>query len=142
MGNRRDGGSEFFRNLVNPEGNVIDEKIVINPMTGQVMRIRREQKTSYTDKGTPEIITRELPVQCICGDVISKGKDLAFCAVGGEPVCRLHSVTDPFCGATLCLMHSKLVAIDNSYFRLCEACAKQVKIEKIKRAIKKFFLGR
>lgn len=95
---------DFLERFISSEGRISDEIWFVNPQTGEEYCVRREEITSYTNAGFPEIVSREFPIQCCYGDIITNPRDLAFCASPScqQPVCRVHSVTC-LCGHIFCL---------------------------------------
>ena len=136
-------GAEFIQELITPEGKIIREVVFGNPYTGEVYRIIEIHETRYDQaSGAPVVHDEYLLPTGIDGCVLDDLNEFSICAEGGEPVSRIHSVVDPFCGRILCLMHSQLVDVDGMQLRVCAMCAKAIKRQKLKKAIIGFFFGK
>ena len=136
-------GEDFLRDVLTPEGRIVRQIVSRNPYTGEVYRLTAISDTRYDPAtGRPEILTQFLAPTGIDGVLILEPGELSICGEGGEPVSRVHSVVDPFCGRILCFMHSQLVDVGGIPLRVCAQCARALKWEKFKRAVLGFFFRR
>ena len=118
-----------------------DEVYLVNPITGEPIPIIHQRVTMVDPRtGNVVVVSRRSAIQCSYGDLIPEGESLAFCHFdGGAPVCRLHSVVDPFCGGIYCLIHSRIVEVDGIIFRVCFDCYRRLREGLLKRTVRKIF---
>jgi len=134
----------IYDETLNPEGISIDIREFENLLTGERVRFIEANITRYNPANDmPEIIDRHSYPMGIDGNPILNIGDASICHVGGELVSRLQSVVDPFCGRTICLLHSEMVELEPGLiFRVCKNCAKTIRWKQFKKRFWDFILGR
>jgi hypothetical protein len=124
------------------QGRFTEEIGLENSVTGERCSVRRIHVTATDPYGggvaSHEI---ELPIQCSFGDVIARPEDLAFCSACGQPVCRLHSVTDPLCGHIFDTRCSVLIDLKGIPIRICRDCYAEIRTGWLRRLFQRL-MGR
>ncbi len=138
-----ENSEDILQSLITPEGKVIQEVLLPNPYTGEIHRIATISEVRYDpETGRPESITQQIVPVGIDGTPLGSIQDFTICSECGQPVSRVHSVIDPFCGRVLCLMHSQMIDGNNTDVRICADCANAIKRARRWEVIKGFFLER
>ncbi len=106
----------------------MEDSPILNPLTGETISHSLIHVTAVDPRtGTCLVLDRRPTIQCSFGDVIQDGEVLGFCSHDGLPICTRHSVTDPLCGRTFCLLHSNMVTINEINLRICSECYHKLK---------------
>ena len=136
-------GDEILRGIITPEGKVVDEVLIFNPYTGEIYPLRTITDISYNaETGRPESTKQKVVPVGMDGSPLTNIENIVFCGVCFQPVAKTQSVIDPFCGRTLCLMHSQMVEVNGMTLRICSDCAKALKKARRWQTIKNLLLGR